>query len=104
MDTQEKMKLLADVMKAVAEEPGLFSEIVNACQYGINKKIELANQRAADFETVAVAFNAMHSQKRTSPQMLDWVSRIIISKFEKWEGKTAMNWDKLTNALNAYNE
>ena len=99
MTYEEKLRFLAMVTNAVEKEPNLFSEIINACQYGINKKIALANERAGDFETVAVAFNVMATEKRQTKESRDWIAEIIRTRFEKWEGKTSMNWDAVNKAL-----
>ena len=104
MMDQEKYKLLSDVINAVDKDPNFYKDIVNACQYGIQKKLERAYERAADFETIAVAMNVMYNSKRATPKTKDWVAGIIASKYEKWVGKTSINWDKLQKAFATYNE
>ncbi len=92
MTYTEQQRLLAEVSKAVQDEPELFKEIVNACSYGVTKAIKQERQRAADMETIAVAFQAM-SNGRYRKNTAKWIEDLVPAKLNAWKGKLSFNWD-----------
>ena len=91
MTYEEKQRLIHTVATAVQKDPELFKEIVNACNYGLLEIIKEERQRAADMETVAVAFQAM-SKGKYKEKTMKWIDGLIPAKLAKWKGKLSFDW------------
>ena len=91
MTYDEKQQLIHSVAQATKEDPELFKDIVNACSYGMMETIREERQRAADMETVAIAFQSM-SKGSYRKNTMKWIDGLIPAKLDKWKGKLSFNW------------
>jgi hypothetical protein len=82
-------EFLGFVRAYVAEHPEIGARVADYATQGLNEALGKAYERAADME---VALVAAVSKK------LKGAENIIISKLEKWAGKTSCRWDWYTSA------
>lgn len=89
---KEELVFLSQVKEMVKNNPKLISHIITVCIEGIEEKEKIANERAADFETIAVACMAISKENRKTPSTIKWAESLIASKMLKWENKTCINF------------
>ena len=77
----------------VQESPALFGHLITACTQGIEDRVSVERERAADFESIAVAYMAIAKDGRKTPTTMSWADGLIKAKMLKWEGKTCCNFD-----------
>ena len=92
MNTEE-MNFIFNAKTMVQENPVLFGHLITACTEGIEEKVRIERERAADFETIAAAYMAIAKDGRKTPTTMSWADGLIKSKMLKWEGKTCCNFD-----------
>lgn len=92
MNTEE-MNFILQAKRMVQENPTLFGHLITACTAGIETKVNIERERAADFETIAAAYMAIAKDSRRMPTTMAWAEGLIKSRMLKWEGKTCLNFD-----------
>ena len=78
------------VAEYIEMNPTVAPHVAHAVEHGLSEALKKSNQRAADMETALVfALEPKRKQHRF----------FIAEKLRKWEGKTALNWDKQLTKL-----
>jgi len=90
MNNEEE--LLLNVKRMVSDNPRLFGIIVMACSEGIERRVSVEMERAADFESIAAAHMAIASEPRKTKTTTEWANALIESKMSKWKNKTSNNF------------
>lgn len=80
-------EFLMFVRAYVTEHPAVAAKVADYATSGLNEALGKAYERAADME---IALVAAVSKK------MKGADSIILSKLEKWEGKTSGRWDWFT--------
>ena len=88
-----EIEFLSTVRTMCAENPKMLSMIIQAATDGIEEQIAIANERAADFEVIAALMKSNMNEKRISPETKAYYNDTVCKKLEKWQGKTALNWE-----------
>ena len=89
---ESEMKFLFEAKIRVQNNPSLFGHLITACTEGIEDKVGIERERAADFETIAVAYMAIARDNRKTPTTMKWAENLIKAKMLKWDGKTSCNF------------
>ena len=90
--TEDDLMFLHTAKLKVSKNPALFGHIITVCTQGIEGRVSLEQERAADFETIAAAYMAITGEKRKTPTMTKWANDLIKAKMLKWEDKTCCNF------------
>lgn len=88
----ERSIFLEGVRRYIERDPDAAAYVADFVQAGLRAKLNEAYERAADME-VALAVLATKRYKGADA--------LVLSKLEKWEGKTALSWDWLKMPSNA---
>jgi len=89
----EDLRFIGTVRSKVTENPNLLLPVITAAVGGVDSAISMANERAADMETLASGAIGMLGEKRITAKTKQWYERLIISKLKKYESKTFCNWE-----------
>lgn len=98
---EKELVFLQTAKTMVKDNPSLFGHLISICTQGIEEKVSLERERAADFETIAAAYMALMREGRKTPSTTEWADNVIKTKMAKWADKTSLNFkseiDELMN-------
>lgn len=83
-------EFLMFVRAYVAEHPTVAARVADYATSGLNEALGKAYERAADMEVALVA---------AVSKRMKGADGIILSKLEKWVGKTSCRWDWYTSKI-----
>lgn len=90
--TEDDMVLLGQIRSRCRKGDGFLKEIIHAGMGGLEDTERYYREMAADMETMASVMVSLVGEKRVSPQLRNKMSDIALSKLEKYNGKTFLNW------------
>lgn len=90
MKIMEHYAFLAGVQEYVTAHPDVAAYINDYVAAGLERKLSQAYERAADMEVALVA---------ATTKRYKGADKLILSKLEKWQGKTSLNWNGLIEEL-----
>ena len=91
---RDDMEFLDRAVNVVKNNPEMFGHLVTACTRGIVDRVREEQERAMDFESVALASMALVKENRKTPSTIKWADSIIQDHLAKWHGKTSFKWDE----------
>lgn len=86
----KRAQFLDYVRLYIEQDPEAAAYVADHAQAGLRAALSKAYERAADME---VALSVLATKRYKGADAL------VRQKLEKWEGKTALRWDWLTNNL-----
>lgn len=81
-------QFLAGVQSYIEKDPEAAAFVADYVQAGLHKALAEANERACDME-VALCLAVSRKYKNSE--------EVVFGKLKKWEGKTTINWQWLTD-------
>jgi hypothetical protein len=90
--TEDDVRLLGVIRARCEKGDGFFKEVIHAGMRGLEDAERYYREMAADMETMASVMVSLVGEKRVSPQLRNKMSDIALSKLEKYNGKTFLNW------------
>jgi len=98
---EEEMRFLGNIAATIKNNPEMLNKAIMACTNGMQEALQTETNRAIDMELVAVAFEAMSTNKRYSEKNFHWAQGLAISKLKKWPEHSRINWGKSIEDLEA---
>lgn len=90
MPSEQDAAFLAGIREYVSRNPEVAAYVTEYASAGVKLALKEAQERAADFEIVsAVAIASRYKQR----------DELILSKLQKWNGKSALCWDATIKEL-----
>ena len=93
MDSKDR-ELLATISTRCAKGDGFFKKVIDASIAGAEDGERYYREKAADMEIMASAMLSLVEPKRISSKLREKMSDLALSKLEKHNGKTSLNWSQ----------
>ena len=97
---EEEIIFLQQAKSMVRANPSLFGHLISTCTQGIEDRVKIERERAADFETIAAGYMAIANENRKTPTTIAWLDDLIKAKMLKWEGKTCCDFSDEIKRIN----